>query len=82
MYLYFVENTDDRKKLLNNGHKKAASCDAAFSEVKISRLTLGELEAGAGAGTTGLLAFLHPRVAGKEAFWLDQLAVLRVEESE
>ena len=47
-----------------------------------SSLTLGKLESGAGTGTTGLLALLHPWVAGQETLGLDRLAVLRVEERE
>src|SRR6478752_2558033 len=42
------------------------------------RLTLGELEARAGTRLTWLFPFLHPRVAGEVAEWLDELAVLRV----
>lgn len=53
-----------------------------FFGFDLSRLTLGELEASASAGTTGLFAFLHPRVAGEETFRLDQLAVRGIEESE
>ena len=40
---------------------------------------LGELEALAGTGLTGLFAFLHARVAGEETERLDDLAVLGVD---
>ena len=41
-------------------------------------LTLGELEALASTGLAGLLAFLHARISGQKAKWLDDLAVFRV----
>ena len=40
---------------------------------------LGELEALAGTGLTGLFAFLHARVAGEETERLDDLAVFGVD---
>jgi hypothetical protein len=50
-----------------------------FSEIEeIPRLTLGELEALAGTGLTGLFAFLHAGIASQETKWFDDLAVFRV----
>src|SRR5262245_57467332 len=42
------------------------------------RLTLGELEPGAGAALAVLLALLHPGIAREKAFLLELLAELRV----
>ena len=51
-----------------------------FFEIVVRwRLTLGELEAGAGTWLTWLLALFHPWITGEETFRLDELAVLRVE---
>jgi len=52
--------------------------DAAFCSETVRRLTLGELEALAGAWLTSLFPFLHAWVTCEEAKWLDQLAVLWV----
>lgn len=61
-------------------YKKTASYDAVFLKFSVrQRLTLGELEAGAGAWLPWLLALFHPWVTGKETFRLDKLAVLWVE---
>jgi len=60
-------------------HKKAASiAGCGFCSETVRRLTLGELEALAGAWLTSLLPFLHAWVTCEEAEWLDQLAVLWV----
>lgn len=64
------------------GTKKPHLSMRLFGSGYCSGSTLGELEAGAGTGTTGLFAFLHPRIAGEEALGLDQLAVLGVEKGE
>ena len=42
------------------------------------KLTLRELEAGAGTGLAGLFPFLHPWVTSEETERLDHLAVLGV----
>ena len=62
--------------------KKPLLTERLFESESETRSALGELEASTCTGLTGLLAFLHPRVASEEAFWLDQLAILRVEQGQ
>jgi hypothetical protein len=62
------------------GNKKPRMREASgvFSRRVAMSLTLGELEALAGTGLTGLFAFLHARVAGEEASLLEHATQFRV----
>jgi hypothetical protein len=56
------------------GNKKAPGCRGLRGFLSLRGLTLGELEALAGAGAAGLLTFAHTAVAGKETFFLQRSA--------
>ena len=64
---------------LKQKNRSPSGCGFLLIDVIAGGSALGELEALAGTGLTGLFAFLHARVAGEETERLDNLAVFGID---